>query len=308
MLPESKSYIATATRNGPLLPDSDVTEAAETVAGAKAASLQDLNVCLDPGLRHQRVRVGNETGLLVLARMLRKELENYDKGRLENPNLQRPRVVVFFPNEAMAKKSIEPLRDALWGEHKLCVLLPKTGFKPLQMMADFKKNETTVMLATPNSVRGLDFPAVSHVYTLYLPIDDPREYVHLAGRVGRVGQMGSVQGGGGQVISVLKDQDASKMDVLAAELGFEFTDVVVKQDEDLFARTEDGDVDLDSVDVEKMRRYLEDTISLLRSIDDDDADPSSGTTVDVQFEDDFDNLEDFSIDDDDDDDAAQDWQ
>ena len=91
-------------------------------------------------------------------------------------------------------------------------------------MEQFKNNETTVMLATPNSVRGLDFPAVSHVYTLYLPTDDPREYVHLAGRVGRVGQMGSVRGDGGQVISVLRDEDAEQMDSLAKELGFEFTD------------------------------------------------------------------------------------
>ena len=311
MLPEGKSYIATAIRHGPLVPDSEDGETAETVAGAKAASLQDLNVCLDPGLRHQRVRVGNETGLLVLARMLRKELETYDRRRLENPNLQRPRVVVFFPNEIMARKSIEPLRDALWGEHKLCVLLPKTGVKPLQMMEDFKKNATTVMLATPNSVRGLDFPAVSHVYTLYLPMDDPREYVHLAGRVGRVGQMGSVQGGGGQVISILKDQDAAKMDVLAAELGFEFTDIVVNQGEDLFARTEEGEVDLDSVDVEKMRRYLEDTINLLNSVEESDNDySSSATTVDVTFEEDFDNLDDISVnnDEDDDDDVSQDWQ
>jgi superfamily II DNA/RNA helicase len=317
MLPEGKSYIATATRNGPLLPDREASDesAKSTTADAKAASLQDLRVCLDPGLRHQRVRVGNETGLLVLARMLRKELENYDTRRKENPNLQRPRVVVFFPNEAMAKKSIEPLRDALWGEHRVCVLLPKTGVQPLQMMEDFKKNETTVMLATPNSVRGLDFPAVSHVYTLYLPIEDPREYVHLAGRVGRVGQMGSVQGGGGQVISVLKDQDASKMDVLASELGFEFTDVVVNQDEDLFARTAEGEVDLDSVDVEKMRRYLEDTISLLsRTEDDEDYTSSSSTTVDVEFEEDeFDDPIGISASDDcddgDDGDAAvPDWQ
>jgi len=320
MLPESKSYIATATRNGPLLPDrlkkTTTTDNGKTaVTNAKAASLQDLNVCLDPGLRHQRIRVGNETGLLVLARVLRKELETYDLRRIENPNLQRPRVVVFFPNEIMAKKAIEPLRDALWGEHKLCVLLPKTGIQPLQMMEDFKKNATTVMLATPNSVRGLDFPAVSHVYTLYLPMDDPREYVHLAGRVGRVGQMGSVQGGGGQVISVLKDEDASKMDVLADELGFEFTDIIVDQTEGLFARTEEGEVDMDSVDVEKMRRYLEDTISLLNSIDDDfeeEEEESSSeptTIVDVEFEKDFDTFDDLSLDDSDDaDDDGDDWQ
>jgi superfamily II DNA/RNA helicase len=53
------------------------------------------------------------------------------------------------------------------------------------MMQDFKDEKTSAMIATPNSVWGLDFPDSSHhVYTLYLPLDDPREYVHLAGRVG----------------------------------------------------------------------------------------------------------------------------
>ncbi len=309
MLPKGKSYIATATRHGPLLADrdtdsqdSDTTTSGLVGATPKAASLKDLNVCLDPGLRHKRVRVGNETGLLTLTRLLRKELKEYEIRQQENPQLQRPRVVVFFPNERMAKKSIAPLRDALWGEHRLCVLLPKTGVNPLQMMDQFKNNQTTVMLATPNSVRGLDFPSVSHVYTLYLPMDDPREYVHLAGRVGRVGQMGSVKGGGGQVISVLRDEDAAKMDVLAAELGFEFTDIEVDRDEDLFGRTEDGDVDLDSVDVEKMRRYLEDTLNLLSQVEDTE-DTDDATTVDVNYEDDLDYEGE-----EDDDNKEQDWQ
>ena len=178
ILPQGKSYIATATRHAPLLADRDLDSGDETVSGIvgkRAASLKELNVCLDPGLRHFRVTVGNETGLLVLTRLLRKELQDCDKMEGRPP----PRVVVFFPDEETAKKSIAPLRDALWGDHKLCVLLPKTGVGPLQMMEQFKNNETTVMLATPNSVRGLDFPAVSHVYTLYLPMDDPREYVHL---------------------------------------------------------------------------------------------------------------------------------
>jgi superfamily II DNA/RNA helicase len=293
ILPEGKSYIASATRHAQLLADRDLDsqdDSAEQTLGMvgappKAASLKDLNVCLDPGLRHRRARVGNEAGLLVLTRLLRKELKDYEAKQKENPLLARPRVVVFFPNEEMAKKSIAPLRDALWGDHKLCVLLPKTGVNPLQMMEQFKSNQTTVMLATPNSVRGLDFPSVSHVYTLYLPMDDPREYVHLAGRVGRVGQMGSVKGGGGQVISVLRDDDAEKMDVLAAELGFDFTDIKIDQGEDMFARTEDGDVDLDSVDVEKMRRYLEDTLNFLSTDDsDEDASTASGATVDVDYE------------------------
>jgi superfamily II DNA/RNA helicase len=288
ILPEGKSYIVTATRHEPLLADREVDSGNDEtpkdgMAGdqTKVASLKDLDVCLDPGLRHERVIVAgqDESGMLTLTRLLRKELKEYETKTDNSTNAgvpaQRPRVVVFFPDEAVARKAIEPLRDALWGKHKLCVLLPETGFNPLQMMEQFKNNETTVMLATPNSVRGLDFPALSHVYTLYLPMEDPREYIHLAGRVGRVGQMGSVRGGGGRVVSILKREDAAKMDVLAKALNFEFKDVEApapearvvftptedeeEEEESLEMRGENGD----SVDVEAMRRYLEDTMSLL---------------------------------------------
>jgi hypothetical protein len=47
-------------------------------------------------------------------------------------------VVVFFPDE---EDAIFSLRDALWGEHKLGVLLPKTGENPLTIMEAFKYGE-----------------------------------------------------------------------------------------------------------------------------------------------------------------------
>ena len=43
-----------------------------------------------------------------------------------------------------------------------------------------------MLLATPSSARGLDLPAVSHVYNLGLP-DTTTEYLHRAGRTGRTG-------------------------------------------------------------------------------------------------------------------------
>jgi superfamily II DNA/RNA helicase len=318
ILPEGKSYIATATSHSPIVTQQDPTSSNTNIPVGeepKSASLKDLGVCLDPGLKHQRVLVGNETsGLLVLTRMLRKELREYDNN--PNENVERPRVVVFFSDEAVAKASISPLRDALWGEHKLCVLLPKTGVKPLEMMAQFKNNETTVMLATPNSVRGLDFPAVTHVYTLYLPTEDPREYVHLAGRVGRVGQRGSVRGSGGRVVSILKEEDAEKMETLSKELGFEFTDVEpITVDSDIseivskltsIEDDEDTDED-DSVsggpisetsefsnpdDLDKVRRYLEDAVSLLSTDPDGETSEEETDTIDVDFSDEIDDDED----------------
>ena len=306
ILPEGKSYIATATRNYPIgqTAADDVDENLVVGDQPKKASLKDLDVCLNPGLQHNRVLVGNETtGLLALTRLLRKELEDYEKLN-KNNNGPPPRVVIFFPDEAVAKDSIAPLRDALWGEHKLCVLLPQTGVNPLQMLEAFKNNETSVMLATPNSVRGLDFPQVTHVYTLYLPTEDPREYIHLAGRVGRVGQTGSVFGTGGQVFSILKSEDGPKMDTLAKELGFEFNDIAAPtvdipkfgfaaDDDDDRDDDDDDDNDEEKVeellnpnDLDKIRRYLEDTVTLGSSDEElDDSDSSIIDTTSVQVDD-----------------------
>ncbi|CAB9496091.1 DEAD-box ATP-dependent RNA helicase [Seminavis robusta] len=283
VLPESRSYIATATSFAPLSDNSedDSTDIKDDIVGErqKTASLQDLDVCLDSGLRHERVVVRSQdtSQLLVLTRLLRKELREYDVhvAAGNNPPMQRPRVVVFFPDEVAAKAAIEPLRDAMWGEHKLCVLLPKTGETPLNIMEQFRDAKTSVMLATANSVRGLDFPSVSSVYTLYLPKNDPREYVHLAGRVGRIGQMGSVKGGGGRVVSVLKEgEEADELESLASSLGFEFTDTVPEFDDGI-VRLDDGTIDVEGTDVEKLRRMLEDNMSLLSLADDP-------TTIDVE--------------------------
>ena len=283
ILPEGKSFIATATQFAPLSMSDADSASGDTASETRTASLKDLGLCLDPGLRHERVIAPADRGMLCLVRMLRKELQEYDEAvRKANAEadadkgaarkqIQRPRVVAFFPGEEEAKAAIEPMRDALWGEHRLCVLLPNIGVNPLEIMEQFKSNATSVMLATPNSVRGLDFANLTHVYTMYLPSDDPREYLDLAGRVGRIGQMGSVSGVGGRVTSILKTEEADQMDDMAQELGFTFTDFnyddvasmggMSKGPEATEGAGNNGDGD-DS-EVERMRRYLEDTITLL---------------------------------------------
>eukprot|EP00979_Chaetoceros_neogracilis_P017244 scaffold10194_cov279-Chaetoceros_neogracile.AAC.8 len=262
VLPEGNSFIASATRFAPIVSE-DVDSASNDVQQAKV-SLKDLGMCLDPGLRHERMIAPEKTGLLCLSRMLRKELKIYENdialGKNETMKIQRPKVVVFFPGEEEARAAIVPMRDAMWGDHKLCVLLPKSGVNPLTIMEQFKNSQTSIMLATPNSVRGLDFADLTHVYTLYLPSDDPREYLHLAGRVGRIGQMGSVAGTGGRVTSILRPDEAAQMVDLAKELNFEFTDIDY----------EAGDAE--STDVEYMRRYLEDKITLLDLSEDPELD------------------------------------
>jgi len=77
--------------------------------------------------------------------------------RIASKKIAYSRVVVFFANEEEARRCIPKLGDAMWGDFKLCVLLPNTGVSLFTIMDDFKSNQTSVMLATANSVRGLDF-------------------------------------------------------------------------------------------------------------------------------------------------------
>lgn len=285
VLPEGKSFIATATRFAPLVAEDMDTD---NKIPQEKATFKDLGMCLDPGLRHERVIAPDNSGLVCLARMLRKELKDYENdltlGKNETMKIQRPKVVVFFPGEEEARAAIEPLRDAMWGEHKLCVLLPKSGVNPLNIMEQFKNGQTSVMLATPNSVRGLDFADLTHVYTLYLPVDDTREYLHLAGRVGRIGQVGSVAGKGGRVTSILRPGEAEQMVELAKDLNFNFVDI----------EYETGEINPESSDIEEMRRYLEDKLTLVSLAEEPvlDLDEVEKNRPIVQYEDDEEDEED----------------
>lgn len=71
----------------------------------------------------------------------------------------------------------------------------------------------SLLLATPSASRGLDLPAVSHVYNLGPPTDS-KEYLHRAGRAGRIGSTT-----GGLVTSIVTPQELEALSQIAAELG-----------------------------------------------------------------------------------------
>ena len=56
----------------------------------------------------------------------------------------------------------------------------------LQALHAFRDNKASFLIATPQAARGLDMPAVSHVYNLDPP-EDAVTYLHRAGRAGRIG-------------------------------------------------------------------------------------------------------------------------
>ena len=60
-----------------------------------------------------------------------------------------------------------------------------------QFLADFHSGRIQLVVGTEETVRGLDFKDLEHVYLLEVP-KNVEEYLHLAGRVGRQGKEGTV--------------------------------------------------------------------------------------------------------------------
>jgi len=58
-----------------------------------------------------------------------------------------------------------------------------------QVLNRFRRNQSTVLVATDVAARGLDIDDISHVFNFDLPLD-PELYVHRVGRTGRAGKTG----------------------------------------------------------------------------------------------------------------------
>jgi superfamily II DNA/RNA helicase len=63
----------------------------------------------------------------------------------------------------------------------------------LKMLAAFRNNEVTYLIASDVAARGLDIPEVSHIFNFDVPIH-AEDYVHRVGRTGRAGREGHARG------------------------------------------------------------------------------------------------------------------
>lgn len=197
------------------------------------------------GLSHRYIVVDSNTTtrLAVLTRAIRADLLG---GGEDSPPA---RVMVFADSEEQAREVASPLRNVLWGEHSISVLLPQ-GSEPIKALHSFRDNKTTLLLATPAASRGLDLPAVSHVYNLQPP-HDAADYLHRAGRAGRIGA--SVAG----VVTTLlsEEEEEGFLDLLGRELGVK---EVVKVD-----APPPVDLNAEEGDIDTLKRGLEDRFNLM---------------------------------------------
>ncbi|WP_288221219.1 DEAD/DEAH box helicase [uncultured Clostridium sp.] len=58
-------------------------------------------------------------------------------------------------------------------------------------LEDFRKGNINVLVASDVAARGLDIKGITHVFNLDIP-EDPNDYLHRSGRVGRAGETGEV--------------------------------------------------------------------------------------------------------------------
>ncbi|KAL4447639.1 hypothetical protein ABPG75_004858 [Micractinium tetrahymenae] len=200
------------------------------------------------GLQHRAIVVDEAGKAAAMCRQIRADLRG--QGADEAP----ARVMVFAGSEEQARQLAGPLRTVLWGDHKISVLLPE-GTEPIKALHSFRDNKTTLLLCTPAAARGLDLPAVSHVYNVEPP-GSATEYLHRAGRSGRIGS--AIQG---VVTTLVTEDQLPALQSMAAELGIGVSLEAPLPPELPPAAAEEEGEGL-GVDVETARRGLEDLFNL----------------------------------------------
>src|SRR5262252_2510903 len=85
--------------------------------------------------------------------------------------------------------------------------------QPARMAAleQFRRNEVTLLVASDVAARGLDIPAVSHIFNFDVP-HHPDDYVHRIGRTGRAGRTGTA-------ISIVTPLDQKSMAAIEKLIG-----------------------------------------------------------------------------------------
>jgi len=186
------------------------------------------------GASHEYVVAEPRQAVATLCRILRDRFESAQS------DAEPPRVVVFAPSADAAVQLASRLQGALFGTVTgdaaaglwgLSVLLPSAESRleatldsdtntlnvlesSLRVMEMFACNRTSVLVTTAAATRGLDFPQVTDVLNLGI-VGNSADYVHRAGRVGRVGQLSR-----GTVLSVLCAAEVEELLSLGRELRF----------------------------------------------------------------------------------------
>ncbi|KAL1529773.1 hypothetical protein AB1Y20_000708 [Prymnesium parvum] len=187
------------------------------------------------GHSHAYVLANANESLSVLCRLLRERFNQ----TVDEATTAPPRVVIFTKSADSAIEVANRLQGAMWSEISadsdaglwgLSVLLPSAEEplvsrvddsdkltvleSSLRVMEMFRSNQTSVLVTTAAATRGLDFPQVTTVLNLGI-VGSDADYLHRAGRVGRIGQTKP-----GEVVSILQEAELAQLLALGRRLGF----------------------------------------------------------------------------------------
>src|SRR5436309_10059188 len=98
-----------------------------------------------------------------------------------------------------------------------------------KVMGSFRSGEIRHLVTTDVASRGIDIEDLSHVFIFSTP-DSPEQYIHRAGRTGRVGKSG-------RAISLVSAHDLMNFNRLVKRYHVEVKDLAVPSDEEVQART-----------------------------------------------------------------------
>ncbi|KAK9856421.1 hypothetical protein WJX84_004394, partial [Apatococcus fuscideae] len=155
--------------------------------------------------KHKFIVAEGSQKLLALARHIRHHL------RRNGEDVAPSRALVFASSEDAAEKAAAPLRNVLWNQHRIAVLLPH-GEEPIKALTSFRDHAASLLLATPAASRGLDLPEIAYIYNLDPP-STAVDYVHRAGRAGRIGSSSP-----GTVVTVVTPDQLPALQHMASSL------------------------------------------------------------------------------------------
>jgi superfamily II DNA/RNA helicase len=89
-----------------------------------------------------------------------------------------------------------------------------------QTLDDFRKDKLTILVASDVAARGLDIPAVSHIFNFDVPTH-AEDYIHRIGRTGRAGLTGTA-------ITIATPIDAKYIAAIEKLTGFPIDEIAVE--------------------------------------------------------------------------------
>jgi ATP-dependent RNA helicase MSS116, mitochondrial len=150
--------------------------------------------CVDPNAEPTHTNVPQRLALLpgfenrmpALTELIDRELEKSASGA------SRPFKAMVFYNSTVETQFVH---DCLQSHYKNLQILQIHGQLTQSMRTSasdaFRRCESGVLITTDVTARGLDFPNVTHILQMGVPVQNPREsYIHRLGRTARAGKEG----------------------------------------------------------------------------------------------------------------------